>query len=503
MRVAFDPPAGLVSDDTIYSVPGSWASGTNMRPHQGRMETIGGWEAAFVTILTGVCRNAHNWTNAAGVVNIAFGTHSGLQVYDGGIVATITPSGLAAGAIDTSGAGPGYGSGTYGSGTYSTPFTAYILRTWSLDTWGETLLGVPRGGTLYQWNNNTSVVAQQITQAPDNITCMLVTPERQVLALGCNEEISNDFNGLCIRGCDIEDLTDWTTSSSNNAFEHILEGGGMILTGKLVGPVVGVWTDNGLHQGTFLGNPDQTYRFDRVGVNCGTIGPNAVTVHNGVAYWVGRDRKFRAWTPGTRPIILECPIWDDFAENLHSSQAAKIVAVGNSRFDEVWFFYPDARDGNENSRFIAFAITAMEGLKWFRGDVGRTAACDAGVLSHPLAVTVDGHVYYHELGSDADGDELAWTIRSAAQYLDEAQRVLQVQRVRSDFKDQEETVSLTAYVRSHPQAPASTKGPFALPAGAEKKDLRFSGAIVELEFSGSNHARFGKPTFDALVTGQR
>jgi len=282
----------------------------------------------------------------------------------------------------------------------------------------------------------------------------------------------------------------------------VLEGGGQILAATMVGPVVAIWTDNSLHMGQFLGNPNQTYRFDRIDENCGIIGCNAFAVHKGVAYWIGKDRRIRAWTPGTRPQVLSCPIWRDFADNLHIPQSPKVLGVSNSRFDEVWFFYPDDRDGNEVSRYIAFALTD-QGPIWFRGDVPRTAACDAGVLSYPMGVTMDGLVYDHEIGTDADGDPLSWSARSAAQYLDEAERVLQVQRLRPDFKDQQNAITLTPHVRRHPQGAAVPKGPFSLAVGVEKKDVRFSGAIAELEFSGSGFVRFGKPTFDAILTGQR
>ena len=503
MRVPFDPPPGILSNDTIYAIPGAWADCSNMRFREGRAETIGGWAKIFATPLDGVCRTVYNWTNILGLPNVAFGTHTDLQVYVAGVLATITPAGLIDGAIDNGDAGTGYGIGYYGLGTYSIPPSVYKLRTWSLDSWGETLLGVPRYGPLYQWSNDTGAVAVEIGQAPDIITAMLVTPERQVLAFGCNEELSGDFNPLCIRGSDIEDLTDWTTSSSNNAFEHILEGGGQIVAAHMVETAVGVWTDKGMHVGQFVGAPDQTYRFDRVDDNCGAIGPNAVCVLKGTAYWVGPDRQIRAWAFGTKPSIIPCPIWKDFADHLDMTQGDKLIAVSNSRFDEVWFFYPDTRDGDENSRHIMFTIGPDGGPIWSKGDVARTAASDAGVLLYPQAVSYPGAVYYHEVGTDADGSSLAWSIRSAGQYLNEAEQVLQVQRLVPDFKGQENAIAMTLTMRERAQSAPVTKGPYAITTAATKVDFRASGAIAEVAFAGTDYVRFGKPTFDAVGMGQR
>jgi hypothetical protein len=63
---------------------------------------------------------------------------------------------------------------------------------------------------------------------------MLVTPQRQVLAFGCNEKLSGNFDALFVRGSDLEDYADWTTTSTNNAFEHI-DGPGSIVTARMVG----------------------------------------------------------------------------------------------------------------------------------------------------------------------------------------------------------------------------------------------------------------------------
>jgi hypothetical protein len=236
--------------------------------------------------------------------------------------------------------------------------------------------------------------------------------------------------------------------------------------------------------------------------DCGILGPNAVAVLHGIAYWVGRDHQFRVWVPGTRPTIMQCPIWSEFKENLHQSQKEKLIAVSNSKFDEVWFFYPDARDGNENSRYVAFRVTA-DGPKWFKGEIARTAAMDSGVLEYPMAVSPDGYAYYHEIGTTADGGTLEWSLKSAAFYMDEHERVLLVESLRPDFKGQENDITFTAYVRARPQSSTTTKGPYTLTTSTTKKDFRFTGAIAELEFSGTGFVRFGKPVFDFRITGLR
>jgi len=132
MRIPLDLPPGLNGDDTSFAGNGRWADGSNVRFRLGRAQTIGGWESLAATALTGVCRTVFPWTDNAAVLNIAFGTHSKLQLWQGGALFDITPaSGFTAGAVDGAG-GAGYGTGGYGVGGFGQPSTTdYFPLTWS------------------------------------------------------------------------------------------------------------------------------------------------------------------------------------------------------------------------------------------------------------------------------------------------------------------------------------------------------------------------------------
>jgi hypothetical protein len=510
VRVPLEPPPGLVSDDTTFAAEGVWEDGNNIRFVRGKPQTIRGWATQFNDVLTGVCRNALAWTEDSAGLNIAFGTHSALQVYVSGALATITPAGLSTGAIDASGGSGGWSTGPWGSGTWSTPDAIYYPRTWSLATWAETLLAVPRGGTLYQWSNNPAAVAVAIAPAPDEIVAMLVTPQRQVLAFGCTPTGGSSLNPLCIRGCSIEDNTDWTPTSTNTAFEDTMEGGGRLITARMVGDYVGVWSDNALYMGEYTGDTAQLYRWQIIETNCGIVGQNAVTVYKGRALWISPDGQIRSWAPGENVQIVPCPIRNDFIDNCDGSQISKITATTISQHDEIWWFYPDSRDVTaptvgEQSRYIALNLSEEEPV-WSRGQLARTAFVDAGVQSYPMGVSYTGSVYKHEYGNDADGSALNWHIKTADQYLANAEQLLLVQGVWPDFEDQQGDVDLTIYVREYPQGAQVTKGPYTLSVGGQKKDFRALGRIAAIKFSGSDSptfARLGKPTFDATTAGRR
>lgn len=504
MRTSLAIPPGIVSDETTFSTPGYWADGNNVRPWKGRMQTIGGWSIAHGTALTGTCRTAFVWADLAGDQNIAFGTHSALQVLVGGTLYTITPSGLAAGNED-SGSGPGYGTGTYGAGGYGTSSTSeYYARTWSLSKWGENLIACPRGNPIYIWENNTGSLATEITAGPDEVTVALVTPSRQVMALGCNEEVSTTFNPMCIRFSDIEDYTDWTTATDNNAGEWILEGAGSGIVGaKLLGQYVAVWTDTGVHLGQFTGSTVQPWRFDLVATNCGLAGPNAVTVINGTAYWLTPDLQFYQWSPGLPPAPLNCQILNDFQDNIDTTQIAKVVCHGVTQFNEVWWHYPDSRDGDENSRYVAVSLF---GPTWFRGQVARTAGVDSGPALYPLMVATDGYPYWHENGQSANGAAIDAYVQTSDVYLSEAERWFLIRGIWPDFEDQVGSVMMYVNLRNYPQGDETTKGPYSLTLSKDKYDFLTQGRIASLKFSQSSapaFMRLGKPSYDIQETGMQ
>lgn len=504
MRTSLAILPGISSDDTTFASEGRWSDGNNMRPWRGSMQTIGGWSYA-IDAMDGVCRSVLPWTDTSGNGNIAFGTNTKLYVYYDGTLSDITPSsGFTAGAEDGAG-GPGYGAGNYDEGDYGEPSVSnYFPATWSLANWGESLMACPRYQTLFLWENVPATPAAAVANAPDNIVYMMVTPERQVLALGCNEEVSGDFNPMCIRGSDVRDYTNWTTSSASSAFEFILSGSGRIVAGRQVGSYVAVWTDNALYIGEFVGLDNQIYRFDKVADHCGLAGPNAAQVLGQTAYWVTPDYQFYAWTPGGQPVLLDCPIRNEFRDNIAQAQYDKIAATSVSQYGEVWWFYPDARDGLECSRYVALSTLNNA---WFKGTMARSAGMDAGPMEYPIFVTPEGAAYWHENGNSANGGALDWSLTSADMYVEEAGRSVLILGCWPDFEAQQGAASLALTLRAWPQTTTTySKGPYALTVNKQKYDFRAQGRIVNLTLSGSSapaFVRLGKLSFDTVPGGER
>jgi hypothetical protein len=589
MKAPFSPPAGLFSDDTTSARGGQWVDMSNMRFWNGQAQVVGGWEAMTLTALTGVCRGLHAWTNKAGLLNVAFGTHSALQVWLDGILHTITPtlalpaktlaadplstqagsptvtvtqaghphqvgekvalSGVVAvggitpagdvivtttdadhwsftwsanaasaavgggsavvatparlftaGEVDGTG-GAGYGTGAYSTGEWSEPsLTAYFPRTWSKGNFGEILIACPRGGVIYEWTNNPALPAVPIANAPAKVTACLVTPKEQVMALGCNEEVSGAFNPVCIRYSSVRKRGEWNTGAATTAREYILPGGGYIVGGRVMGDYILVWTGHGLHIGTFSANLAQPWSFKRVQGSVGLIGPNAAVVVGNVAYWLGPDLQFYAYPLGGSVTPMPCPIRDDMEGNFAASQGDKVFASSLSSFGEIRFEYPDARDGFECSRYLAYSTL---GDVWSRGIMARSAMLDAGPQPSPIGVSPGGSAYWHERGESDDGAPFSWFIESGDLELD-PNRSLRARKFYPDFKAQKGPITVTISTRQEQQGRVRTYAPFSVAPGQGQADFLGSGRIFRIRYSGHSSptaGRLGKASFDVVQTG--
>lgn len=502
MRIPLTIPPGLDSDDTSYAASGRWADGNNVRFWRGQAQVIGGWERLMGERLNGVCRRILAWTDQGGGLQLAFGTHAGLEVLSGGVQAEITPQGLQPGPVDGAG-GRGFGTGTYSSGTYSTPSLAdYFPRTWSLAAWGQNLIASPRGGGIFIWRNDPGQRAESLAGAPGRVSAMLVSATDQVFALGCEEEVSRAFNPLCIRHSSIRDPESWTTRADTTAREYVLPGGGRIVGACNLGPGMLVWTDHALFLGSFVGALNQPWRFDRLGEQCGLIGPNAATVVGQTAYWLGPDYRFRRCVAGGEPEVLVCPIAGDMVSHFATSQEDKVVASSNTAFQEVRFDYPDSRDGFENSRYLSLSLS--DGV-WSRGQMARSAFLDAGPQANPIGVSPAGECFWHERGHSADGAPFGWHIETADNFQSGGELSF-VRGVWPDIGDQLGPISLTLSGRMAPAGPEVCRRTVSLAAGAEWVDLRASARIFRVKFSGDGaptRGRLGSPVFDIVATGRR
>ena len=482
-------PPGVYRSGTEYQSKGRYFDANLIRWFEGTMRPMGGWRSRAPSAVTGKARNIITWTANDGDAWIGIGTNTGLYAMSrGGTLTDITPSGFTTGFADATFAG-GYGTGLYGVGTYGTPrpdtTTVTAASMWTLDTWGEYLVGVMAyDGKIYEWQLDPMVDAAEIANSP-TARAVVVTEERVMMALGA------DGNPRRVMWSDQEDNTDWTPSSLNQAGDFDLQTSGALLCGKRLRGATLLLTDIDAHVATYAG-PPFIYTFQRVGTNCGAASPQAAVVVDGEAYWMGANG-FWGFNGYVKP--LACEVSDFVFSDINQDQISKVGVFHNSAYGEIWWLYPSA-SSNEINRYVLWNY--REG-HWNIGAMVRLSAADRGVLTYPLMMGDDGIVYEHEVGFDYGGATAYAT--GGPMEIGNGDNVVMCRQLVPDERTAGQ-VTASFNVRFYPNGPQTSFGPYTM---ASPTDVRLTGRQIEITYTGveGEDWRVGVPRLEVVEGGLR
>jgi hypothetical protein len=453
---------------------------------------MGGWRKRATGQMTGLCRGFLTWRDNDGDRWISAGTQSKLYAMnEAGTLKDITPTGLTVGIADAV-SKTGYGYSTYGSLAYGTarPDTGTITpaTTWSMDTWGEYLVACSNAdGKLYEWQLGftTPTLAAAITNAPVNNKALLVTQERIIFALGAGG------NPRKVQWCDQENNTLWTPAGDNLAGDYELATAGTLIAGKRVKGVNLLFTDVDVHTAQYVGAPF-VYGFEKAGSGCGLISAQAVAAIDTAAIWMSKAG-FWIYDGYVKP--LPSDVSDYVFDNLNFNQASKVYAVHNSKYGEIWWYYPSS-GSTENDSYVTFNYRENH---WNIGTLARTAGADSGVFANPLMVSTDGYVYEHEVGFSYDSASVY--AESGPVQIGNGDNIMSVRQVVPDEQTLGEAV-VSFKTRNYPTGTQSTFGPY---TAANPTSVRFSGRQVNVKVTGNTLAdwRIGVMRLEAIPAGKR
>jgi hypothetical protein len=453
---------------------------------------MGGWRKRATGQMSGLCRGFITWRDNSANRWIAAGTHTKLYAMnEGGTLKDITPTGFTTGlasALSTT----GYGYSTYGTLAYGTARpdngASQPATTWSMDTWGEYLVACSNAdGKLYEWQLGftTPTLAAAITNAPTSNKALLVTAERILMALGAGG------NPRKVQWCDQENNTLWTPAGDNLAGDYELATPGTLIAGKRVKGVNLLFTDVDVHTAQYVGAPF-VYGFEKAGSGCGLISAQAVAAIDTAAIWMSKSG-FWIYDGYVKP--LPSDVSDYVFNNINFNQASKVYSVHNSKFGEIWWYYPSSAS-NENDSYVTFNYRENH---WNIGTLARTAGTDAGVFTNPMAVSTDGYIYEHEVGFAYDSASVY--AESGPVQLGNGDNIMSVRQVVPDEQTLGEAV-VSFKTRNYPTATQSTYGPY---TAANPTDVRFAARQVNVKVTGAVLAdwRIGIMRLDAVPSGKR
>jgi len=492
MYIPLKLPPGIYRNGTEYQAAGRWYDANLVRWYENTLRPMGGWRKRSTTQLTGLCRGFLSWRDNSATRWVGLGTQSKLYAMnESGTIKEITPTSFTAGIADAI-VKTGYGYSDYGKFAYgvSRPDLGAVTpaTTWSMDTWGEYLVACSNSdGKLYEWQLGftTPTLAAVITNAPTSNKAVLVTAERIMFALGAGG------NPRKVQWCDQENNTVWTPAGDNQAGDYELATPGTLIAGKRVKGINLLFTDVDVHTAQYVGAPF-VYGFEKAGSGCGLISAQSVAAIDTAAIWMSKAG-FWIYDGYVKP--LPSDVSDYVFGNINFNQASKVYAVHNSKFGEIWWYYPSSAS-NENDSYVTFNYRENH---WNIGTLARTAGTDAGVFVNPMAVSTDGYVYEHEVGFAYDSASVY--AESGPVQLGNGDNIMSVRQVVPDEQTLGEAV-VSFKTRNYPTGTQSTFGPY---TAANPTDVRFAARQVNVKVTGAVLAdwRIGVMRLDAVPAGKR
>jgi hypothetical protein len=492
MYIPIKLPPGIYRNGTEYQAAGRWYDANLVRWYENTLRPMGGWRKRATGQMSGSCRGFITWRDNSANRWIAAGTHTKLYAMnEAGTLKEITPTSFTAGVADAI-SKTGYGYSTYGALAYGTarPDTGLITpaTTWSMDTWGEYLVACSNAdGKIYEWQLGftTPTIAAAITNAPTSNKAILVTAERILFALGAGG------NPRKVQWCDQENNTVWTPAGDNQAGDYELATPGTLIAGKRVKGVNLLFTDVDVHTAQYVGAPF-VYGFEKAGSGCGLISAQSVAAIDTAAIWMSKSG-FWIYDGYVKP--LPSDVSDYVFGNMNFNQSSKVYAVHNSKYGEIWWYYPSSQS-TENDSYVTFNYRENS---WNIGTLARTAGTDAGVFVNPLMVSSDGYIYEHEVGFSYDGASVY--AESGPVQLGNGDNIMSVRQVVPDEQTLGEAV-VSFKTRNYPTGTQSTFGPY---TAANPTDVRFAARQVNVKVTGAVLAdwRIGVMRLDAIPSGKR
>ncbi len=354
-------------------------------------------------------------------------------------------------------------------------------------------------GTLRGASFQVLTTAELVPNAPTQIGSMFVAAERSVVACGSN--LDGMFDPLQVDWSDQENNQLWAAASTNFAGGFTLSSGSRVVRG-LPGTRENVlWTDLGLWAMRYNGDPNSVYDFIEMGEGCGLIGPNAAALVGGVWHWMTPSGAFFAYGGGA-PQMLACTLARDVKDNLAWVQQDKVYAsaIVGKNYAEVWWFYPDSRDGSECSRYVVY--DTIKGT-WSCGIFDRSAYVDRTVFEYPLAVDTSGTIWFQEKGFTADGGARSYSVTGA--YNTNFTGSIIINGVRPDADDLQGgyDITFTSINRNVTGIFSRTYPGLSINSATGQRSIRVKGEQVGFTISGTSSPAFwrlGQTEIDIIAS---
>jgi len=408
--------------------------------------------------------------------------------------ASATISAVAEAGVITGGATTAWGDGTWGSSVWGGSESLYSNvtdpTTWTFATWGEDLIGCPRGGKIYildtsAWEGDpaTNMALMSANAPSDALGIFMNSDNRTLVAYGAHDGSNSD--PLNVAWCDEEDYTTWSPDSSNTAGSIRCEIGSRII-GRM--PARGshlISTDAAIYLFRYIGLPF-VFSLDKIADGAAMIGPHSSAELDGITYWMNRDG-FYFYDGTVTP--LPCDLHAYVFGRLNTVQSSKVSCGTLRAYNEIWWFYVST-DDTEVDSYVAYNTIEKT---WHKGSKSRTSWIDTGTtISYPVGAESDGTVNAEEYGMTDNGGSIAYSLKSNDIDINDGSVFIHNRMLIPDYDRIEGTHTVTLNARGWPSRTARVKGPYDITASTEKISVRSRGRTIQFELAGSDDFRLGR-----------
>lgn len=405
-----------------------WVNGRNVEFNDGKVRKQKGWTAPFTKPAAAPVRGINQLVKA-GVQTLYWGDQSALYKWNS---ATVT---------------------TEGTG-YTMPLNQTSVAKagfWSLVPWG-TWMAATNGtnGMLVDKQDTNGFVAMGGT--PPTTAEIIIKKGIQLVAL------NTDLGGTWIEWCADDDLDDWTTGNAGNL--NIRDLDSEIKAATALADRIAVYSENTM---AILSYPISGFIFGAKLVieGIGAVSKAAVVTRGNLNYGISSNGVWK--TDGVSFEYIDSPrVKKWFLDNVNVDQITKINGVLHEGINCIEWSIPTGTSFEPNvGLFYNFKTNS-----WGFRNYGRTSQMPRGVFANPYAADVNGYVYQHETGANANGIGMTAYVQSKPFV--------------SRNEDSETVDTLLQYLRLLVDEFADTQASFKIYVGLQR-DLNAAISWVEIE----------------------
>lgn len=179
---------------------------------------------------------------------------------------------------------------------------------------------------------------------------------------------------------------------------------GAAIRGGSNSPSLLFWTLSSVVKVTNVGDVAVNFKIDVISKSSSILSSRCVVEYDGVFFWIGTDRFFVY-----NGIVQEMPntmSLNYFFNNIDLNYRQKVFGVKNTKYGEIWWFYPEKGQGDPVQNTRALIYNKREN-SWYDTEISRDAGVffeDSGFMctfGKALQVRDEySYVWQHEVGTD-------------------------------------------------------------------------------------------------------